>query len=192
MKFLSGSIPWCFTLALSLTWGACLQAQENPAGPPPLSPVPAAGPQKPDAEAIRKSIKKISDHEYELGLMKLNAQEKEMRLPAVLNMVKGPLEYLLVGENGAAHEALFVSKVTPFEMNVALLLLGYKPCETFFTKATPEKYPEPLKNPVITPEARIDVWVEFRNEAGEEKRVRAENWIHNLKTNAPVSDGPWV
>jgi hypothetical protein len=187
--------------------GSSLLSAQGPAVPPPDAPAPPAiipknesvteddrpSKQKPlDPEELKKSIKKLSDHEYQLGTMKLDTKTKELRFPAQLKIVKGPLEYLIVHETGSAHEALFTTKVTPFEVNVALLLLGYKPCETFFFKKDPEAFPQPVINPEIGPDASFNVLVEWKDEHGKMQTVPAEDWVFDLETEKPVTAGAWV
>jgi hypothetical protein len=184
-----------------------LLSAQGPAVPAPDAPTPPAiipknesvteddrpAKQKPlDPEELKKTIKKLSDHEYQLGEMKLDTKSKELRFPAQLKIVKGPLEYLIVHETGSAHESLFITKVTPFEVNVALLLLGYKPCETFFFKKDPEAFPQPVINPEIGPEASFNVLVEWKDEQGKMQTTSAEDWIFNLSTEKPVVAGSWV
>jgi hypothetical protein len=156
-------------------------AEEDPAKPKPLDP-----------EELKKSIKKLSDHEYQLGEMRLDTKTKELRFPAMVKIVRGPLEYLIVHETGSAHEALFTTKVTPFEINVALLLLGYKPCENFFFKKDPEAFPQAVLNPEIGPDAAFNVLVEWKDEKGKVTKNHAEDWIYNLATEKTVTAGAWV
>ncbi len=188
-----------FTFLLFFLTAAWLPAQQ-PATPAVIIPKnesateendPAHQP-PPDAEALQRSLQKLSDHEYQLGSMKLDLGAKALRFPALMKIVKGPLEYLIVHESGSAHEALFVTKVTPFELNVALLLLGFKPCETFFTKKTPDSYPQPLPHPEIKPESSFNVLVEWTDAAGKTQSAHAEEWVFNLATEKKVLPGPWV
>jgi hypothetical protein len=186
---------------------ACAQAPAVPAPNAQEAPAPAViipknesvteedtpAKNKPlDPEELKKSIKKISDHEYQLGEMKLDTKTKSLRFPAMVKIVKGPLEYLIVHETGSAHEALFTTKVTPFEINVALLLLGYKPCEAFFFKKDPEAFPQAAVNPEIGPDATFDVLVEWKDEQGKLTTNHAEDWIFNLATEKTVAAGAWV
>ena len=187
-------------------FGSLLHAQ-GPAVPPPDAPAPAViipknesvtedsnpAKQKPmDPEELKKSIKKISDHEYELGGMKLDTKTKELRFPAMVKIVKGPLEYLIVSETGSAHEALFTTKVTPFEINVALLLLGFKPCETFFFKKEPDAFPQAVNNPEIGANQTFNVLVEWKDADGKAHTNHAEDWVFNLADEKPVVAGSWV
>ena len=172
-------------------------SQDSAAPAPPIVPVnesakPTDEPKKFDPEELKKSIKKISEHEFQLGEMKLDTQTKTLRFPAALKIVKGPLEYLVVNENGSAHEALFITKVTPFELNVAMLLLGFKPSDTFFKKDGPDSFPQHVKGAPISRESSFEVLVEWKDQDGKEQSAPAESWVRNLQTSAPVSVGSWV
>lgn len=172
-------------------------SQDSAAPAAPVVPVnesatAADEPKKFDPEELKKSIKKISDHEFMLGEMRLDTQTKTLRFPAALKIVKGPLEYLIVNENGSAHEALFITKITPFELNVAMLLLGFKPSETFFRKDGPDSFPQHVKGAPISRESSFEVLVEWKDKDGKEQSVAAESWVRNLQTSATVSAGSWV
>jgi hypothetical protein len=109
-----------------------------------------------------------------------------------MRIIKGPLEYLLVNEKGSAHESLFMTTATPFEVNVAMLLLGFKECSGYFKKASPESLPQAVKNPKIATESNFEVVVEWKNEKGETVSNKAEEWVFNLAANAKLADGPFV
>ena len=145
-----------------------------------------------DAAELQKSIKKLSDTEFALGEIKINAETKTVSFPATLKIVKGPLEYLIVNESGSAHEALFMTKVNAFELNVALLLTGFKPSETFFRKARPDSFPEVVKGAKIAPESSFTVVVNWTDEAGTPHTNSAEDWVYNLDSKAPAAPGAWV
>ena len=153
-----------------------------------------ASPTKPkwDAAELQKSIKKISDTEFTLGEIKINAETKTVSFPATLKILKGPLEYLIVNEAGSAHETLFMTKVNAFELNVALLLTGFKPSETFFRKAKPDSFPEFVKGAKIAPESSFTVVVDWTDEAGKPRTNSAEDWVYNLDTKGSATPGAWV
>ena len=167
-------------------------AQAVPVVPVNESVKPTGEPKPLDPEELKKSIKKLSDHEFQLGEMKLDTETKTLRFPAALKIVKGPLEYLVVNENGSAHEALFITKITPFELNVAMLLLGFKPSETFFKKDGPDSFPQHIKGAPIARESSFEVMVEWKDKEGKPQSAPAESWVRNLETSATVSAGSWV
>lgn len=176
----------------------CLSTLANAQEPTPPTAAPSAPPApegetKPlTAEDIKKSIRKISDHEFQLGEINLNTETKTLRFPATMKIVRGPLEYLVVHEMGSAHESLFMTKVTPFEIHIGMLLIGCKPSETFFKKVSPESFPEVVQDAVISPESSFDVVVEWKDEAGNMQSAPAESWVKNLETESTVAVGSWV
>ena len=145
-----------------------------------------------DAAELQKSIKKLSESEFALGEIKINAETKTVSFPATLKIVKGPLEYLIVNEAGSAHEALFMTKVNAFELNVALLLTGFKSSETFFRKAKPDSFPEVVKGAKFAPESSFTVVVDWTDEQGKAHTNSAEDWVYNLDAKAPAASGAWV
>ena len=145
-----------------------------------------------DAAELQKSIRKLSDTEFALGEIKINAETKTVSFPATLKIVKGPLEYLIVNEAGSAHEALFITKVNAFELNVALLLTGFKPSETFFRKTKPDSFPEVVKGAKIAPESSFTVVVDWTDEGGKARTNSAEDWVYNLDSKASATPGAWA
>lgn len=82
--------------------------------------VPAAGPERP-------VVTKVGEHRYRMGEIEIDAKARELRLPVTVNMREGgPIEYLLVHENGKVHEAVFTTKVSPLHLQVAMKLLKFK------------------------------------------------------------------
>lgn len=84
----------------------------------------------PDPAAAMKRMKQIGPDEYELGQIRFNGKTREVRIPTLLNMRDGALEYLLVHENGKTHESLLKTTASALDAQVALLLCSYQPGHT--------------------------------------------------------------
>lgn len=84
----------------------------------------------PDPAAAMKRMKQTGPDEYELGQIRFNGKTREVRIPAMLNMRDGALEYLLVHENGKTHESLLKTTASALDAQVALLLCSYQPGHT--------------------------------------------------------------
>lgn len=71
------------------------------------------------------------------GALRIDTRAKSVSLPATVNQAEGVVEYALVHEKGKVHEALFATKVSPRQLQAALLLLGAKslPLDTGNTAA---------------------------------------------------------
>lgn len=148
--------------------------------------------QKPTLEDVRKAVKKISDTQYELAGMTMDLKAGQVRLPAKVKVTKGLLEYVIVSEGGAMHEALFVTPTSPFELQVALLLMGFKTSETFFTPVAPGEWPVAGKNPVLAPESLFELLVEFKKESEAPLILPVGDWVKNLKTGEKLAGKHWV
>lgn len=140
----------------------------------------------------RKAIQKISGTRYKLGVIEFDQKSREIAIPCKVNMREGLLEYALVHEAGKTHESLLSTKISPFDLNVVLLLVNYKPSERFFDFSNKELGPEPVKDPKIEPSARCDAWVRWKTEDGKESTARLESWVLNLDEKGPAKDGPFV
>jgi hypothetical protein len=147
--------------------------------------------EKPTAESVQKLLKKNSATEYELNGLRLDLQAGELRVPCKVKIIKGPLEYVLTTESGSAHETLFTTANSPLEIQVAMLLMGFKSSETYFVRQTKEDYPQPVKHPKIEPQSLFSLLVEHGE--GEGKKVQpVEEWVKNLAKNTSLTPGPWV
>lgn len=127
-------------------------------------------------------IKEIGGGVWEVGRVRLNKNEGAVEFPAVINMDNGIAEYLLVHVNGKIHESVLRTDIDPYQIHVAMLLLGAK---GLGTNAFPE-----------TPEGRIPgeaVTIEIVWKDGKkEKRMAADELIRDVKRKETMTKGAWV
>lgn len=146
-------------------------AEETPARPQPV-------------------IRELGGGLFQVGEVTFDKAKKTVVFPAAINMKNGVLEYLLVTEQGKAHESLLTTKIDPFDVHVAMLLLGAKP---------------PAKSPPLPPSSQISadylekaeklegrpVEITATWKEGEKVRTaRGEDLL--LKKDKPVRPGPWI
>ena len=164
---------------------------ETPAAP---APEPAKAPEKP--LDVKELVKHLGGDDYAIGEIRFNRATKEVKLPGVLNMTDGLIEYVLVHEDGKTHEGLLTSPAGPFELNVALLLCGYKPDAWMFQQEGGDPPPKQILAHAAgmkTSLATVDVtWeidgkpitkpveslVETRDpETGKKESITAREWV---------------
>ena len=97
---------------------------ELPFPPPPSPPAPPPPPPMPIKET--PVIERVSPGVFRIGDVLINKKELSVSFPAEVNMDRGLLEYLLVRVGGKTHESLLRTKVEPYQLQVAFLLLGYE------------------------------------------------------------------
>ena len=156
---------WLF-LAISLSFLSVASAQETP------TPAPV--------ETI-----------FRLGSITVDREAKTVRFPATVQLTSGALEYLLVTEEGKTHESLLVTKVSPYKLHVAMLLLGASAA-----KQTKELPPAQLNaaNLKTAPELtgdKVDILVSWKVN-DEEKQVSVVEWVHNQLTKTTMTPEPWI
>jgi hypothetical protein len=143
---------------------------------PPQSPPPSDS-------ATNAPLRKVSEHVFEIGLVRLDKTTRTVTFPASVNMEEGLVEYFLVCSNGKIHESVLITEAEPYHIHVAMLLLGAKGA------------------PPLTPEARVaeqQVQGEpFRihvlwQQHGEAKRLPAERLVFQTADQKPMTDGPWT
>jgi hypothetical protein len=167
---------WFFPAVFGFLCGGWVMAE---------APVPATTPTPPEA---KPKIERLSPTRSRLDVIEFDHTTKEITLPAEVNMVRGLLEYALVGEKGKLHEALLRTKARAFDLNIVLLLLDLKPDTEWFVPPEP---PRPLDAAAQT--ARLDFFVRWKDQdGGVEKTSRLDAWITDLTTKKPAAPAPWI
>src|SRR5205085_12155873 len=100
--------------------------------------------------------------------IRLDVKERRLTIPATVNMIEGPIEYVLVSAIGKLHESIFKTTAEPIPIQTAVLLL--------------------LKTPINTnppPQLRVSV------ELPSGKTVSAEDLIDNIMPGQRLRPGSW-
>lgn len=155
-----------FSLALMIVCGSCLAGN-------------AASPLEGPGNFVR------------IGGVTLNKHERSVTFAAAVSMNEGLVEYALVVETGKAHESLLVTKTKPFDVHLAMLLLGVKPTREIddappdhLTNASLEKMDGLTGDPV-------EITVAWKQ--GETARqAPLEEFISDKETKAAMAQGPWI
>ncbi|MES2708850.1 MAG: YdjY domain-containing protein [Verrucomicrobiota bacterium] len=183
--------------ALLLACAVTLRSQEPPASPPkpavPAPPASASGtPSGGAAPDPAKAIKRLDGSRYELNGIVFDKKTRAITLPAKLNMTDGLLEYALVHESGKVHESLLSTAVSPFDLNIVLLLLNYEAGTGFFDVSDKAAGAVPVKDPQIAPASQVNVTLDWKAADGASKSARLETLLLNLDKKATVTDGPFT
>jgi len=131
------------------------------------------------------------DGDFIMGKITVNKQAGTVRFPATVNMADGALEYLLVSDKGKTHESLFATAVAPFQLQVAMLLLGVTPTREIKDLPPEQINAEFLKGAPELKGDKVDVLVSWKSGA-DAQVIRAEEWVSNRLTHAPMTAGPWI
>ena len=155
-----------------------------------IAPVSLA--QDPAPKPPKPAIKKINDNEYQIGKVHLNKATREISFGAGVNLTEGLLEFIIVNQKGKIHESLFISDISPLNLNIALKLLGIKESAELF-ELVDEDYRPTGKFPDIPAAtkaaARMDIFVEWGED---KKRVTLNDLILNNVTEKTMDPGPWL
>jgi hypothetical protein len=113
-------------------------------------------------------IRQINANTLQIGEVRLETKEHRLIIPATVNMVEGPIEYVLVSAIGKLHESIFKTTAEPMHIQTAALLLM--------------KAPGPTNRP---PLLRVKV------ELSPAEAFAAEELIENTKPEARLKPGNW-
>ena len=117
---------------------------------------------------------------FEIGKVRIQKEKRTIEFPAVVNMKEGIAEYFLVSNQGKVHESVLRTEVEPYQINVAMLLLGGKGAQTNFF--LPDKPP---------PGDAVNIEVSWKGRFST-KRVAAEELVFDRARKAPMSKGTWT
>lgn len=142
-------------------------------------------------ESSRPEVVKIGEHRYRLAGIEFDAATREVFIPVTVNMREGgPIEYILVHENGKVHESIFVTAESPYNLQVVMKLLKYKSGKgDVFNSMYP---PEILEKEGGTISERGTA-VEFTfRAAGNDSDAPVTAMIFDAKANASMTPGAWI
>lgn len=142
-------------------------------------------------------VKQTGPNIYEIGIVSLNKETREIVIPARTNITDAGniIEYLLVHSNGEKiHESLFTTDADPFQINIAIKLLNYKESPELFKVRKPdgsigEDYPVVAEE--IKKAARFGIHVSWMD-GKKEKTIPVTEWIYNNSTQKNMSPTAWV
>ncbi len=176
------AIPWFGAQALAQT--------PAPAPPPPTVATPANGAATPTADpaAAAKRIKQIGPGQYELGEIKFSSVTREVRVPTMVNMREGAIEFALVHETGKTHESLLKMSASAVDLQVALLLCNYQAGESGLISDY-EKDTEAVKKleqtaPSVPGTNRVQIDLEWVQD-GKAQRMALQQWMLETPTKKP-------
>lgn len=125
------------------------------------------------------AFRPIGPGQFELGLVRLDANTRTITLPCEVNMTEGPVEYLLVGAGGKLHESILRTQAEPLHLHLAMILLGF-----------PEKPKVPPTPPGQRP-GLLGVPIELHIRFPGSDPVPASTLVQKTQ-GRPFSGQPWV
>ena len=177
-------ILWFLLWLVGISGPSFAQKAKGPYHPsrskPADSPTPPAGMAIPKTGA--PPIKLVSPGVFEIGGAVIRKKDNRVEFPAVVNMNKGLLEYLIVGEGGKVHESLLRTAVEPYALQIALLMLGLE------GTTNPLKEQGDPRRPEGDP---VSIHIRWENE-GKEATTRIEQWVLNKKERGPLKTIHWI
>ena len=138
-------------------------------------------------------IRKVGPEQYELGNLRIDAEERSIRCPGSINMDRGgPIELLACTKGGKVHESILVLDVEPLRLQLALLLLdlemGRNPAVEY-----PEGSPELERRPADTVAIQVS-WKETGRKEGKGNEIfrPAHELLYNVKKKRVMQEARWA
>ncbi len=143
------------------------------------------------AAATAPTVEDLGDNRYRLGTIEFNGKTREIRVPTLVNMSEGILEYAVVHGDGKIHESLLVTDVPPSQLQVVMKLCRYQDGEgDVFDAFFPEEEKKGAAGARDRGEA-VALTVEWEVD-GEHKAKPLSDWIFDRKREAAMLDEPWI
>ncbi len=111
----------------------------------------------------------------------IDSKNKQVVIGGQVCLTQGPLEMFAVPKNTKEHEAVVSVNTKASFVHTALLVVGAKPGGT--VKFDPKYIP--------ASGTKVEVLIYFTDEKGNQKKVRAQEWIRDMKTKKAM-EYPWV
>jgi hypothetical protein len=127
------------------------------------------------------AIEPLGQDRYRIGELTLDRGAREVRFPATIALREGTLEYLACAEGGKLYESLLQTKVDPYHLHLALLLMGLEPENNLASQGDSVL---PLGDPVT-------IHVSWATAHGRVTH-RAEALIQEYRTARIMPDTAWV
>ncbi|MFT6862129.1 MAG: hypothetical protein ACJAVK_000684 [Akkermansiaceae bacterium] len=130
-------------------------------------------------------IVRISDTEVTIGKIHLDQKKRELSFYAGVNMTKGLIEYLLATtKSDKVHETLFLTDVSPLNINIGMKLLGIKESKELFEIIDEKEWKPTGKFPAVTPKVHaaslVNIIVEW-GEGDQTKRLPVNELIQHIE-----------
>jgi hypothetical protein len=131
----------------------------------------------------KSNIQQIGPDKYKIGSVILNKNKREIYISGSINMQSGLVEYLACHEEvGKLHESVLKLEAKPYDIQIALLLLGFK-----------NKNNLKFQGDSTIPEGDpLDIFVEWKLTDKAKKRVRAEELVFDQQKKKTMEKTHWV
>lgn len=140
----------------------------------------------------RTKVEPAGPGRFTIGKVSLNQVERSVSFPSVINQERGLVEFLLVAPYGRTHESLLRTDAEPYQIHIAMLLLG--------AKGDPRSDLRPwshLDGPIEKPEGdalggdSIEVEVGWMD-GGKPVSVPVEDLVVDSRDGKPITRGSWT
>lgn len=130
--------------------------------------------------------KVLQDGNIAIGKVQISRVTNEISFPGNVEIREGDLEVLISTPTGRIHEALIVSKIDPYNLQLALFLIGAHNGTLYPPNS--EKFKDGKKKSTLPQGSLLDILIELQNG----KRVPIEHWLLNKGRKKEKFNTGWV
>ena len=179
-----------FTFLAIITGVLSLPVYAEPAGVAPTAP-PSAPVSGKVFNFQGVQIRELSETLFQVGAVRFDKTARTASFSAKVVLREGLAEYLLVTDIGKNYESVLETTIRPFDLHVAMLLMGAKATENTRSSEPDRLDSEFLKTAPPLKGDSIEVSLSWK-EGEKERRVAGEELLLNTQRNKPMSKGPWT
>jgi hypothetical protein len=142
--------------------------------------LPPTNPQ--DSNASAPIVRMITPGLFEIGGVRLDKREGMVEFEAEINMDKGLLEYLIVGNGGKTHESLLRTQIEPYNLQLAMLMIGLEGTMNPLSAQGDSRLP--------TGDS-VTIWIKWENN-GKIENLQVDKWVTNKNAGNAPTPMNWV
>lgn len=128
-------------------------------------------------------VTKMAEGLFRIGKVMINKREGLVTIQGEVNMQEGLVEYLAVATRGKLHESVLKVEAEPYDIQIALLLLGLEPA------SKPLQHQGDPAKPEGDP---VELWVTWSDKDKRFVKHRGEELIFDRSANKPMEQTHWV
>lgn len=149
---------------------------------------------QPEYTPAKPTIKNLGGSRHQLGKITFDNKLRTIEFDGTLEQNEILVEYLLVNPHGKIHESVFTSDILPFNLNLAMKLLGFKESKQLLPILDKNHVPTG-KFHQATPEqkrhSRFTISVSWDVD-GKKVTHDAHTLIGKVNTSKTLSPAPWI
>lgn len=139
-------------------------------------------------------VKNLGGSRHQIGKIVFDSKLKTIEFGAGVEQTEVLVEYLLVNQHGKIHESIFITDILPFNLNVAMKLLGFQESKELLHILDEDHIPTAKLHPATKEQkqhSRFSMSFSWELD-GKTVTLPAHKLVKRAHTKETLSPDPWV